>query len=135
MLQRRPQFRSPLLWPFLLLFGLAAEVVISLVASWWATRYGVDSLTLGPVLFGVGICCVYLGSQLLGALFAIDTVAGMSLSLLAAMLAWVGVIGAICFLAFLVVLGLYAVIGIPARLLFFTFRPAKKSGRMVAGTL
>lgn len=116
MLAAAPRFDHPMLWPALLAIGLATEVAIALVASFWATRYGVDARTLGPVVFLLGGCCIYLGSQLLGLWFHLDLVPGLSLTLLAAMLAWVGAFAALVGFTFLICLAIYSLVGIPGRL-------------------
>ena len=117
-----PRFDHPMLWPALLVLGLATEMAIALIASFWATRYGVDGWTLGLVVFGLAACCIYLSSQLLTLWFAVGTVPGLSLSLLAAMLAWAGAIAALVGFVFLICLALYSLFGIPGRLVYAGFR-------------
>ncbi len=117
-----PRFDHPLLWPTLLVLGLATELAIGVIATYWATRYGVDAWTLGPVVFALMGCCIYLGSQLLTLFFQIETVPGLSLSLLATMLAWAGAIAALVGFAFLICLAFYAVCGIPARIAYAAVR-------------
>jgi len=115
-----------MLWPALLVLGLATEIAVSLIARYWATRYGVDSWSLGLVVFALATCCIYLGSQLLSLWFGTGTVPGLSLSLLAAMLAWAGAIAAIVGFVFLICLAIYSVIGIPGRLAYAAvLRPRK----------
>lgn len=111
-----------MLWPALLVLGLATELVIGIVASYWATRYGVDAWTLGPVLFLLAGCSIYLGSQLLNLWFHVGTVPGLSLSLLATMLAWAGAVVALIGFAFLICLTVYSVVGIPGRMAYAVVR-------------
>ena len=111
-----------MLWPTLLLLGLAIETAIALVAGFWATRYGVDARSLGFVVIGLAVCSVYLGSQLLTLWFGVGTVPGLSLSLLSAMLAWAGAIAALVGFVFLICLAIYSVLGIPGRVIYTAVR-------------
>jgi hypothetical protein len=120
MTTQQSRFGHSMFWPTLLVLGLFAEVAIWLIASFWATRYGVDGWSLRGVIFAISVCCLYLGSQVLAAAFGIETVAGLSLTLLSAMLAWAGAIAALLGLVFLVCLTAYSVVAIPGRILYFT---------------
>ena len=117
MLVRQPKYNGVGTLAVLVIIGLAVEAAVWIVAQYWATRYGTGALTLGPVVFGVAAGGLYLGTQVLSAMYAIDLVPGLSLSLLATMLAWVVALGALLLLAFFLVLALYALVGVPARIL------------------
>lgn len=126
MVDSKARYDHPLFWPTLLVLGLFAEVAIWLIARYWATRYGVDAWSLRGVTFGIAVCSVYVGSQILAAAFRIDTVAGLSLTLLATMLAWAGAIAVLLGFAFLIALALYSALAIPGRAAFFTLRRLRK---------
>jgi hypothetical protein len=125
MTARQSRFDHPMFWPTLLTLGLFAEVAIWFIARFWATRYGVDAWSLRGVTFAIAACCLYVGSQVLAAAFGIETVAGLSLTLLSAMLAWAGAIAALLGLVFLACLTVYSVLAIPGRFLYFTARRAR----------
>ena len=123
MLVRKPRYNDPGLFAVLLALGLAIELAVFVVGRFWAARYSAEPLSLGPVVFVLSLSCVYLGAQILNGLYAIELVAGMSLTLLAAMVAWVGLGLALIVLVFLMGITVYAVFAIPVRLLYFTLRP------------
>jgi hypothetical protein len=116
MLVHKPTFTGPRFWVCLAILGLLTEAAVLIVAGFWATRHGADSVTMGPVLFALSLACLYVSSQILTAMFAIDTTAGMSLSLLAAMVAWLAALGLLLFVGFLMLLAVYSLVGVPARL-------------------
>ncbi len=125
MLVRKSRYNSPMLLVMLLTLGLAIEAAVFFVGNYWARRYSPDVPTLGPLLFVLSAAGVYLSSQLLNMAFAIPHMAGASLSLLAAMLAWVGVILVLIWLALVVALALSALAIVPARLALAGVRSAR----------
>jgi len=116
MLVRVPQFRSPTLPVALLVLGLLLEAAVFFVGNYWARRYSPDAPTLGPILLVLSSAGIYLSTQILHLFYAIPPVAGASLSLLAAMLAWVGLALLVIWFALAVALALSALVIVPARL-------------------
>ncbi|GEM_PF-3771406 len=90
MLVRESDYRSPSFWASMWVVGTVFEVVV-LLSAFAADRLDLLGTLPGHVLFFVlGLCMVYLGAQVLQWRHSIPTQAGMSLSLLAGMLAWLG---------------------------------------------
>lgn len=93
MFVREPDTRSPAFYATMWVLGLVIDVLFMV------TLTAADKLDLALTLPGqglmflLGLSLVYLGAQILHARLGIPLVAGMSLSLLAALLSWVATVG------------------------------------------
>jgi len=125
---RRPKFDGTIFWTALFLVGLSTEVAVWIVAQYWADRFSADSIAMGPVVFLVALGCIYVSSQVLNLLFAIDTVAGLSLSLLAAMLAWLAALCLLLVLSFFAILAVYSLVGVPVRIVAYGVSALRDAG-------
>ena len=126
MLVKPPGWDNQLLWVAVFLSGLLLEVFAALVCQHWGQRFSTGHLSLGPVLFLAALAYTYLSGQVLAQLFRIDAVAGMSLTLLSGMLAWAALLAGIVFLLFLMMLAVYATVGVPAKLIVLWILDKKK---------
>jgi len=127
-LARRPQWTGPFFWGVLFAIGVTTEVVALLVIRFWVARFSADPLSLGPVLFGLLLCCLYISAQIMNLLFAVDLTAGLSLSLLAGMLGWLACLVLVICLVLMVGLAVYSVLGVPVRLVYFTWKESAAGG-------
>lgn len=120
------RMEGPKFWAALLCIGVAIEALAVVGTRFWLGRYSADPLSIGPFLFVLCLCSIFIGAQVLHALFNIDTVAGMSLSLLAAMVGWFGVAGATAWLLFLIGLAIHSMVRVPTRLLSAAFKGLRR---------
>ncbi|MBM4354390.1 MAG: hypothetical protein FJ109_11445 [Deltaproteobacteria bacterium] len=116
MLVRQPQYRSHTLYAPPPVVGLCLEAAVFFVGNYWARRYSPDAPTLGPLLLLLAGAGLYLSAQILHLVYSIPHVAGASLSLLAAMLAWVGLVLVAVWIALSISLALAALVVVPFRL-------------------
>jgi len=121
-----PCYEGPKFWAVLVTIGVAVEGLGVLGVRFWVDRYSADALSVGPFLFVLCLLGIYIGAQVLHAAFNIEVVAGMSLSLLATMLGWFGLAAAAAGLLFLIVLGIYSAVRVPARLLAGAVRSGRR---------
>lgn len=125
MLIRTPQWKSYSLYVALFVCGILLEALVYSLATFWAARFSASPLSLGPVMFLASICFVYGASQVLNALFHIPVIAGMSLTLLSGMISWLGAIAFLLFLVLALSMAIYALIGVPVRIVYFAYRSHK----------
>lgn len=90
MLIREPDTRSPAFILNLTVIGLVIEGLVLASAQAAEKLNLIEGLAGQGLIFLLGLSLLYLGAQLLAARFAVPIVAGMSLSLLGAMLGWLG---------------------------------------------
>lgn len=122
MLVKIPKWKSPGLLVALFVAGILLEVLIYSLATFWSARFSASPWSLGPVMFLASLSFVYCSSQVLAALYHIDTTAGMSLTLLSGMVAWLGAIALILFFTLLIFMAIYALVGVPARIAYFAWK-------------
>jgi hypothetical protein len=125
MLVRTPKWKSYGLYVALFVCGILLEALVYSLATFWAARYSASPLSLGPVMFLASLCFVYGASQVLNALFHIPFVAGMSLTLLSGMISWLGAIALLLFLVLAISMAIYALIGVPVRIVYFAYKSHK----------
>ena len=106
-----PKWKKPSLYVALALLGLGLEAAVLVLARQWELRFSYDSLLMGPMLFAAIMAYVYLSAQLLDSRFHVGVVPGMSLALLAGMVAWIVGAAAVGFLCFLVVMAIAGIVG------------------------
>ena len=122
MLALRPRWHAPDLLPALVAAGLACDLAVGFVAWGWSLRFPLDSPALGPLVFLVALCTIYLLAQWITAAFQTGIVPAMSAILISAMLGPPAAAALLIAAFFMALTGIAAVAVVPARLLISLLR-------------